>query len=394
MAENFLTGKTCCLPALLMPMLGRLGEPTEIGTLSELLSDVPDRDVLVKQLLDYDVLVRCGSELDFEESRIDCVWTWGHAARYYHFSTNVREFESRPDVQRAELTAWAADHPPPDPYKSYRGRVTLALGQPDFNVRTGGLWDLLRERRTCRSFQRKKMELQTLSDLLLWTWGKTGERSDPALGTSLVKTSPSGGSRHPIEVYPVVLSVEGVIPGVYHYSVRDHALTLLLRGQFRDVVNRLCCGQHWLRETGAVFFMTAVVERSMWKYRDAHAYRVLYLDAGHLGQTFHLVSTALGLSPFSTAATRNTEINELLGLDGISETALYTVAAGTAKETAGFQNKEGREGRISVVRRLVLGGKKRELITRHPRPAGRRKSRSMKTLRSRSSAGEADEFLP
>ena len=61
----------------------------------------------------------------------------------------------------------------------------------------------------------------------------------------------------------------------------------------------------------------------MWKYRDAHAYRVLHLDAGHLGQTFHLAATALGLAPFTTAATRNLMVEKALGLDGVSEIVLY-----------------------------------------------------------------------
>lgn len=50
--------------------------------------------------------------------------------------------------------------------------------------------------------------------------------------------------------------------------------------------------------------MTAVVERSAWNYPNVHAYRVPHLDAGRLGQTFHLVCTELGLGPF-TFATRN-----------------------------------------------------------------------------------------
>jgi nitroreductase len=54
--------------------------------------------------------------------------------------------------------------------------------------------------------------------------------------------------------------------------------------------------------------MTAILERTMWKYALSHAYRVIFLDAGHLGQTFHLVCTKLGLAPFTTAATEEAAI--------------------------------------------------------------------------------------
>lgn len=98
---------------------------------------------------------------------------------------------------------------------------------------------------------------------------------------------------------------------------------------------RLCANQVWTRDAAAVCFMTAVVGRSMWKYKQAQAYRVLQLDAGHLGQTFHLVCTALGLAPFTTAATDEPEIERELGIDGVNELAVYAAAFGMPRSNAG-----------------------------------------------------------
>jgi SagB-type dehydrogenase family enzyme len=81
-----------------------------------------------------------------------------------------------------------------------------------------------------------------------------------------------------------------------------------------------------------VFFMTSMVQRSMWKYPVSHALRVVLLDAGHLGQTFHLVSTALGLAPYSFAATDNAGIEKLLAIDGVREIPIYTCALGAPVE--------------------------------------------------------------
>ena len=72
----------------------------------------------------------------------------------------------------------------------------------------------------------------------------------------------------------------------------------------------------------------------MWKYEHAHALRVLLLDAGHLGQTFHLVCTALGLGPFTSAAFNALQVTEELGLDGIQEVAIYAAAVGWPKSSA------------------------------------------------------------
>lgn len=143
-----------------------------------------------------------------------------------------------------------------------------------------------------------------------------------------MKTSPSGGARHPIEVYPVVLAIENIEPGIYHYSVRENSIAALRTGGVADLAVELCAGHEWIRTAAAVFFMTAVVERSAWKYPSSHAYRVLHLDAGHLGQTFHLVCTELGLGPFTFAATYNPAVEAALGIDGVTEIVMYTAAVG------------------------------------------------------------------
>ncbi len=80
--------------------------------------------------------------------------------------------------------------------------------------------------------------------------------------------------------------------------------------------------------------MTAVFERTLWKYQFESAYRVVWLDAGHLGQTFCLLATARGLGPFTTAAVQDTFLEELIGLDGIREFPVYLCGAGVPAKRA------------------------------------------------------------
>jgi hypothetical protein len=58
------------------------------------------------------------------------------------------------------------------------------------------------------------------------------------------------------------------------------------------------------------------------------AYRIVTLETGHLGQTFCLVATWLGLAPFTTAACRDTAIERALGIDRIEESLLYLAGVG------------------------------------------------------------------
>src|SRR5438094_2730871 len=89
-----------------------------------------------------------------------------------------------------------------------------------------------------------------------------------------------------------------------------------------------CARAQHAEKAAALFLMTAVFPRTMWKYRVARAYRVVLLDAGHLCQTFCLVATWLGLAPFCTAALKDTLIEEDLRIDGIRESVLYVAGVG------------------------------------------------------------------
>jgi SagB-type dehydrogenase family enzyme len=147
-------------------------------------------------------------------------------------------------------------------------------------------------------------------------------------GSLPLKTSPSGGARHPIEVYLMALRVQGLEPGLYHYDARDHALERISPGATPQMARAYCADQPYAARSAALFIMTGVFARSMWKYRHARAYRVVLLDAGHLGQTFCLTATRMGLAPFSSAALNDTLIEQDLGIDGITESVLYVTGVG------------------------------------------------------------------
>jgi SagB-type dehydrogenase family enzyme len=324
--HSYLTNSQTIVAPLLAQVLGELGDYVPIEGVSDRLGPPPHGRELTERLIAQQVLVVEGTALDEKEALIDGRWKWGHEARYLHYSTQQVRFEVDAEAERERLRLLAQAEPPPIPFKHYCDPGLPLPGS--FADRTGGLWDVLLRRRTRRAFERAALSLEDFSTVLLWTWGKTAEVESSVLGRYVLKTSPSGGARHSIEVYPVALRVEGMRPGIYHYSVARHDLEPLREGDFEDLVVRLCGEQGWVRDASAVFFMTAVVERSMWKYRHSHAYRVLHLDAGHLGQTFHLVCTQLGLAPFTTTATQNEAIESELGLDGVSEIALYAAATG------------------------------------------------------------------
>jgi SagB-type dehydrogenase family enzyme len=149
-----------------------------------------------------------------------------------------------------------------------------------------------------------------------------------SLGKLPYKTSPSGGARHPGEVYLMALNVEGLERGMYHYQARDNRLARLPAKVSPRKISAYCADQPYFSGAAALFIMTAVFARTMWKYGRARAYRVVLLETGHLCQTFCLTATRLRLAPFSTAALKDSLIESDLGIDGISESVLYVAGIG------------------------------------------------------------------
>jgi SagB-type dehydrogenase family enzyme len=324
--QNYLTNKL----TRVVPLVAHLLEDVQNYLPKEAVIDhfgsLPYASQLIEQLLTQDVLVTQGSALDAKECLIEQVWDWKQGARFFHYGTQHVPWEHDFESQFASLARLASEIPPPAPFKDYNSSTVKLLGS--FEEHAEQFWEVLRQRRTRRRFLKQALSLDDFSTLMLWTWGQTHTITNPDIGQYILKTSPSGGARHPMEVYPIVLRVEGIEPGIYHYSVKHHALEHIGNAIAQDHLVYLCGNQEWVRDAAVVFFMTAVVARSMWKYKQSHAYRVLLLDAGHVGQTFHLVCTQLGLAPFTTAATRDTAIEHELGLDGVSEIAIYTAAVG------------------------------------------------------------------
>ena len=64
---------------------------------------------------------------------------------------------------------------------------------------------------------------------------------------------------------------------------------------------------------------------------------ILFLDAGHLSQTFYLLCTDLGLGPFFTAAIKDSTIEQRLGLQSYKEGAIGICGCGVPGDVAAWR---------------------------------------------------------
>jgi SagB-type dehydrogenase family enzyme len=279
----------------------------------------------VRQLAANTMLVRENSPAAAEDADIEKVWAPWLPEGSFHFATKDAPYiDPRWEIDLKK--SFLPKSPQPAFIKSYPRNPTVELPPREFP--DSEFVRVLMARKTHRKFSPGKLPLASVSQLLSLTWGVTGSLSSATFGNLLHKTSPSGGARHPGEVYLMALDVDGLAPGIYHYHCQEHRLETIRSGPMRDKAWQYCVRQQHPRDAAALFLMTAVFPRTMWKYHTGRAYRVVLLDAGHLCQTFCLVATWLGLAPFSTAAIKDTLIEKDLGIDGIRESVLYVAGVG------------------------------------------------------------------
>jgi SagB-type dehydrogenase family enzyme len=250
--------------------------------------------------------------------------TWNPAAGFFHSATRDNLY-IEPLAGDRLLRAKAKNVPVPACVKRYPRARSHALPR----VRaTGEFPQVLLTRRTWRQFSKRPVTIGALATLLGLTGGIHEWATVPGQADLPLKTSPSGGSRHPIEIYVYVRRVEGISAGLYHYAGDTHRLELLKARRGAATVRRYLPTQFWYEGAAAVVFFSALYERYQWKYSDARAYRATLIEAGHQCQTFCLVATWLGLAPFCTMALADSEIEDDLGLDGVSESVIYAAGVG------------------------------------------------------------------
>jgi SagB-type dehydrogenase family enzyme len=212
----------------------------------------------------------------------------------------------------------------PDAYKNYPSAEVIKLPQNLFK-KSLDLIETLRIRRSVRSYSPESL---TLEDLSLLLWASTGIQRK--VRGFAFRTAPSAGALYPIETYLVANNVCELEKALYHYDLEGHTLEKLGGGDFTKRISQAALEQKTCMEASVVFVWTAIFERSKWKYAQ-RAYRYIYLDAGHIAQNLALAATSIGLGSCQIGAFFDDEINQILGVDGTDESAIYLSAVGQPK---------------------------------------------------------------
>jgi SagB-type dehydrogenase family enzyme len=310
------------------PLFGLLASMVEDAEASELADVLPGYDTEAAQgildaLVDVGAVVEVGSTAANEDALISSKWHWGEAALSFHLTTRDSEFATSAESSAGQLARLADDPPPPLRLPLKDGSAIVELPDP---FTDNALTTLMAKRRTVRIPLNVAAPLKAVSDILFAGVGIVGETRN-VTGSLPLKTTPSGGARNPYETYLIVRNVDGLAQGVYRYCGLAHALQLV-SDEAVPSLGSLIANQDWADGMAAMVVLVAHFERTMWKYRNGNAYKVVLMEAGHIGQNITLAATAHGLTACPTAALSHSRIESLLGISDPLVSPVYALLLG------------------------------------------------------------------
>jgi SagB-type dehydrogenase family enzyme len=210
----------------------------------------------------------------------------------------------------------------PFPFKVYTDAPAVALPREVDSLQTATLAALAGEGPPPVA----RLTLGALTSLLYFTAGVTKAKRYAGGGEILFRAAASTGALYQTEVYVVAGEVDGLEPGLYHFSPGDFMLRRLRAGDVRHALAEAAADPE-LSRRACTLVLTAIYWRNTWKYQ-ARGYRHLFWDSGTMLANALAAAPALGLVARVVAGFVDDAVNALLGLDPAHEAALELLPVG------------------------------------------------------------------
>jgi SagB-type dehydrogenase family enzyme len=130
-----------------------------------------------------------------------------------------------------------------------------------------------------------------------------------------LRAAPSAGALYPLEIHVVVHAVEGLDPGVYHYSPTEHSLILRIPRDLRAELSGAALQQASIRNAPVTVVIAGVVDRTAAKYGD-RGERYVHMEVGAAGENVYLQAGSLGLGTVFVGAFDDGGVAQVLELPG------------------------------------------------------------------------------
>lgn len=329
---NFVTRTSFSCNALALEILGKLSDWTVLEDFARELLEFSATSVVeeIGQLVGFHAVIVEGSSAALLDADYAKHWEWGPLAGLFHFG--IRDAKYLDDEEsEAHIKKRASIRPAPQNYRlNDDSKETLRFQSIDLD---DPVFRAMNARRTVRAFENQPITARQLGDCLFAGLGVIGFYRHPDLGEMPVKFTPSGGARNPYEAYVYARNVDGLEPGIYHYSAVQHSIERQrgLAGLPRP--GEILSGQDWTDGSSAIVFLVANFDRTMWKYQNPTAYRVVMIEAGHIAQNIQICAAKEGLCANPTSAIQDTIAESALKITDQFESVIYAISIGYPDKT-------------------------------------------------------------
>ncbi len=164
-----------------------------------------------------------------------------------------------------------------------------------------------------------------IARLLYFTNGVTGILQYITGGKLFLRAAPTAGGLYPAEMYVAVRDLSTLSNGIYNFQAKDHCLAPVWEGNFWSEFESYCMRHEAIAQSHLLIIMTAVYQRSAWRYQE-RAYRRILLDIGHVIGNLIAYAPHEGFSPYLIGGFFDAALNRLLFLSESEEGVLAVVA--------------------------------------------------------------------
>ncbi|PLK48572.1 SagB/ThcOx family dehydrogenase [Uliginosibacterium sp. TH139] len=289
---------------------------------------------LIDTALDIGLLLETPSKT-YAETKVWENAYWSRAAYLTFSQLNLAYIE--PDASNtalSELSEFRRNHmkslqdDSAYPARLWHGKESVFLPKPTGTGRID--FDSLLRRRSHRTFLRKPVSLEVLSNVLHESTQsyRDGEKSKESGDTLFYLNSFYTW----LNIYVLIQGVDGFSPGVYQYDPISHTLGVIKLGDFNSEIKECIANQGWIEGGGFCIFIGVQWERYSWVYRHSRAYINLLVQIGEFGQELLMHSYKYGLGGWMTPAVNEVKAAWLLGI-GEEEDAMYFMKFGLYRKS-------------------------------------------------------------
>ena len=179
---------------------------------------------------------------------------------------------------------------------------------------------------TTRDFIQTPVPIKAFSECILNSIGSND-------GESVFYNFPSGGNLRPLNFFILVENVENMKRDIYLYEISTNSLvpmnvdSTIIGMLIKDFLQN---GQ--VDRGGFYLLISAAYHQTVLKY-SVRGLRYIFMEAGHVMQNFYINSSRHSLGVTAIGGFPEEVVNNILGLDTISESVIYCAAIGVKNDT-------------------------------------------------------------